>query len=71
MGFFVRDPTGELVSVFRGVLAEFDNSSGGFADGDPVGVHGFDDVVVIIDATRNLAVGTQVWSGEESEGSEC
>lgn len=67
VGFLVVDPAGELVGVGGGIFGEFDDLFGGFVDGDPVGVHGLDDVVVIVDAARDLAVCAEFGRSEKSE----
>ncbi len=56
VGFFVVDPAGELVSILGRIGTEFGDGFGCLFDGDPIGVHGLNDVVVIIDSTRNLTV---------------
>jgi len=69
VGFLVDDPTGELVGVCGGVFGEFGDLLGGFLDRFPVGVHGVDDVVVVVDAAGDLAVGIGAGGeGEEGEG---
>ena len=57
VGFFVGDPTGQLVGVFGWVLGKFDDLLRGFFDCFEVGVHGLDDIVVIVNAAGDLAVG--------------
>lgn len=56
VGFLVVDPAGELMGILRRILGEFIDLLASLFDGDPVGVHGFDDVVVIVDSAGNLAV---------------
>lgn len=69
VGFLIRDPTSELVRIGGRVLAEFDNGLARFLNGHPIGVHGLDDIVVVIDPTRNLAMRAEVGRGEEGEAS--
>lgn len=55
------------MGICCGILLELDNGLGCLLDGHPIGVHGFDDVVVVKDATRNLAMGAQVGGSGKSE----
>jgi len=69
--FFVVGPAGDLLGVFGGVFGEFDDLKGCLSDGFVVSAHFLDDVVIIVDATRNLAVGGNGGGGEEGKGTEC
>ena len=67
----VVDPTNELMCVFGCRFwssGEFDDFFRGFLDGDPVGVHLTEDIVVIVNPARDLAVsGNLGWKkGEEA-----
>lgn len=70
MGLLVHNPAGELMGVLGGVGAELFDHLGRLLDGFPIGVHGFDDVVVIVDSAGDLAVGRELRSGEKGETSE-
>lgn len=56
------------MSIGRRVFGELDDLRAGFFDGDPIGVEGGDDVVVVIDSTGDLTVGREIGSCGEEEG---
>jgi hypothetical protein len=58
------------VGVFGRVLGKFDDLLGSLFDGFEVGVHGLDDVVVIVNAAGDLAVSGDRCGSEEGEGAE-
>lgn len=70
VGFLVHDPAGELVGVLGRIFGEFDDLLGGFLDGDVVSVHFSNDVVVIVNATRDLTVSRDGGWGEGGESAE-
>lgn len=60
--FLVVDPACELVGIFSCVLGELIDLVHGLFNGFLVLVHGDEDVVVCVDAARNLAMGGGEWS---------
>lgn len=68
--FLIAHPTSKLMCVFCcGFWSsrELDDLFGGFLNGDPVGVHFTEDIVVIVNPARDLAVSRNLsWEkGEE------
>ena len=70
VGFFVDDPTIELMGVFGGVFGELDDLLGGLCDRFVIGMHFSDDVVVGVDATGDLAMSRCGSRCEDSESAE-
>lgn len=70
VGLLVINPAGELVRILARVLLELDDGLGGLFNRDPIGVHGLDDVVIVIDTTGHLTVRAHLRSGKESEAGE-
>ena len=58
----VVDPASELVGVLGRVLLELNDGLGRLFNRYPIGVYGVDDVVIVIDATRDLAVSPNIGS---------
>ena len=70
VGFFIDDPTIELMAVFGGVFGELDDLLGGLCNRFVIGMHFSDDVVVGVDATGNLTVGGSGGRSENCESNE-
>lgn len=71
VGLFDHNPAGDLVDVGGRIFGEFDNLGGGLFDCFEIGVHFRDDIVVIENAARNLAMGRDGCGSEEGECAKC
>ena len=64
----IDDPTSELVRICGRIFGKFDDLLGCFFDGDEVGVHLSEDVVIVVDTAGYLAVSGDRRGSKKAKG---